>query len=281
MKIRKVYAVYFSPAGHTKNICEMISRQIGEILDCEKGSIDFTLPSSRLHTYTFKPEDLVIFGVPTYAGRIPNKILPFVQCIFKGNNTPAAAVVTFGNRNFDSSLTELVTELASHGFLPFAAAGFVCEHVFTDKVGTGRPDQDDINEINDFSLNVSALLRDALGKNAPVSFYDTVVVRGGVPVAPYYTPLRADSVPAKFLKAKPLTDLEKCDNCGICAKVCPMGSIDTDNVSNVPGICIKCQACIKKCPKDAKYMEDPDFLSHTEYLETHFTSRKPNEMYYS
>ena len=37
------------------------------------------------------------------------------------------------------------------------------------------------------------------------------------------------------------------------------------------GICIKCQACVKKCPTGAKYFDDAAFLSHVAMLEQNFT----------
>ena len=45
------------------------------------------------------------------------------------------------------------------------------------------------------------------------------------------------------------------------------------------GICIKCQACIKKCPKKAKYFDDPAFLSHVAMLEQNYTRRAEPEMF--
>ena len=94
-------------------------------------------------------------------------------------------------------------------------------------------------------------------------------------IGPYYTPLRADGTPAKFLKAKPLTDRDKCVHCGLCAKVCPMGSIDPETVEAV-GLCVKCQACVRRCPKGAKFFEDADFLSHVAMLEQNYTRRAEN-----
>ena len=90
-----------------------------------------------------------------------------------------------------------------------------------------------------------------------------------------------DGQPAKFLKAKPKTDLDKCTNCGICAKVCPMGSISKENCADIPGICIKCQACIVKCPEKAKYFDDEAFLSHVRMLEKNFTERREPEWFLS
>ena len=108
---------------------------------------------------------------------------------------------------------------------------------------------------------------------------ERVSINGDAPVAPYYIPLGEDGQPAKFLKAKPQTDLDKCDHCGKCAAVCPMGSIDPKNTDEVPGICIKCQACIKYCPKGAKYFDDPRFLSHKAMLEKNYQRTAESEIF--
>ena len=54
--------------------------------------IDVTCPKSREKHFSFQSDELTIFGFPTYAGRIPNKILPFLKENFKGDNSPAIAI---------------------------------------------------------------------------------------------------------------------------------------------------------------------------------------------
>ena len=275
MYINKVYAIFFSPADSTKAVTEHIARQMSEALDVPCKTIDFTLPAARADKHSFQPDELVVFGVPTYAGRIPNKVLPFVQNLFEGKNTPVVCVVTYGNRNYDSSLTELVQELTGNSFKVFAAGAFVCRHVFSDRIAAGRPDADDYRKMDEFAGEAAKMLGSA---NSSIQ---APVIRGGEPVAPYYVPKGEDGQPAKFLKAKPKTDLSKCTNCGICAEVCPMGSISHENFADVPGICIKCQACILKCPEKAKYFDDEAFLSHVRMLEKNFTERREPECFFS
>ena len=150
MNISGIKAVYFSAVGNTRKVVDAICIMLSDELGVPVETVDFTLPDSRKSERTFGPDDLVIFGTPTYAGRIPNKILPFVQTLFHGQNTPAAAVVTFGNRNFDSSLTELVEELGKNGFKVFGAGAFACHHVFSDIIADGRPDARDMQMIFEF-----------------------------------------------------------------------------------------------------------------------------------
>ena len=286
--IKKLYAVYFSPAGSTGSVTEHISGIIAGKINVPSEVIDFTLPKMRKDKYTFDENDLVIFGMPTYAGRIPNKALPFVQSLFEGNGALAVSLVTYGNRNFDSSLTELTEELSANGFRILAAGAWVCRHVFSKKIAAGRPDDSDRAKMEAFADEVVRRLRGLMaseqdGRQCSEGFgteaWKNPVIRSGEPVAPYYVPKGEDGKPAKFLKAKPLTDTAKCTNCGICAEVCPMGSVSTENYSEVTGICIKCQACVVKCPEGAKYFDDAAFLSHVRMLENSFTKRKEPEWY--
>ena len=78
------------------------------------------------------------------------------------------------------------------------------------------------------------------------------------------------------MKAKPLTNADLCDGCGLCAKLCPMASIDPQDCANVTGVCIKCQSCVLNCPKQAKYFEDEAFLSHVRMLEKNFLRKAEN-----
>ena len=53
-----------------------------------------------------------------------------------------------------------------------------------------------------------------------------------------------------------------------------MGSIDPNDVSNVVGKCIKCCACVKKCPTGAKYFDHEGYLYHQHELEEVYGVRR-------
>ena len=273
MEIKRVCGVFWSPTGGTRKVLEAVAQAAGERLEMPVELVDITLPAGREQAYSFESSDLVIFGVPTYAGKVPNKLLPFLQSGFHGNGALAAGVVTFGNRSYDNSLAELCATLEADGFHTIGGGAFVSQHAFTDELAFGRPGWSDLFEAKGFGVNLAVIAQSLEEIPEPVSV-------PGDAAAPYYVPKGTDGQPAKFLKAKPLTDLSKCTNCGACARVCPMGAIDPKDVTQVPGTCIKCQACIRKCTKQAKYFDDPAFLSHVAMLEANFTEPKENEIYH-
>lgn len=266
MEIGKIRAVYYSATGTTEKVVTAVAKTLACKFGKPLETVNISTPAEREKELSFTSTDLLVVGTPTYAGRIPNKMLPYFQTKLTGNGALAVPVVLFGNRNFDNSLAELCTELEVHGFHTVAAAAFVGQHAFAPRLAPGRPDGEDIAQAERFAEKVAEKVQALTGFSAPVQV-------PGDPAAPYYTPMGVDGQPAKFLKAKPLTDLDKCTKCGLCAAVCPMGSIDPADVSSVPGICIKCQACVVRCPTGAKYFDDPAFLSHKAMLEANYTRR--------
>lgn len=285
MMIKKIWAASFSPTGGTEHIVSLLAEEMGKCLKLPVHKISFTLPDERKKSCTFTEEDLLILGTPVYAGRIPNKILPDVDRSFEGNGTLAVAVSVFGNRNYDDGLMELALLLENHGFCVAAAAAAAARHAFSDDIGAGRPDKQDEEELRVFARRAAEKIKEFSGVEKIVSGnkaaggVSALQITGHNPVGPYYTPLRADGQPAKFLKAKPVTDENLCNRCGTCAQVCPMGSISREDPSVVNGICIKCQACIRSCPAQAKHFEDEDFLSHVEMLREHYTRRAANAFF--
>lgn len=268
MILNQIYSLYFSPTGGTKTVIDSLANTLAGLLNLPVHSIDLTRLENRQKEYHFTNDALVIIGTPVYAGRLPNKILPDLKkCITGTGQTPVIPVCVYGNRNYDEALRELLFLLEENGCIPVAAASMISQHAFSDTLAKGRPDIQDLQKLTSFSKNIAKLLQN--DTTAVAINYDRTT-----PLAPYYTPLKTDLTPARFLKAKPLTDLKKCSHCGLCAGKCPMNSISKEDVANVTGVCIKCQACIKICPTHAKYFVDEDFLSHVEMLETTYSKRK-------
>lgn len=277
MEIKTVWAVYFSGTGTTQKVVTTLAKSVAQSLGAGYQEYSFNLPQAREKELTFAPEDLVVLGVPVYAGRVPNLLLPYVQNKIHGNGALAVPVVLYGNRNFDDGLMELRNVARDNGFHPITAGAFVGEHSFSRILGAGRPDAEDMALVQQLADKTADKVK-ALTE-APAQ---AVEVEGCDPIRPYYTPRDRHGEPIKdFLKAKPVTDPDKCVKCGLCARLCPMGSIDPNDVSNVAGKCIKCCACVKKCPKGAKYFDHEGYLYHQHELEDQYAGRRaPSKIFF-
>lgn len=266
--IKRVWGVYFSGTDTTKKTVSFIAKGISEQLKLEYTEFDFTLPKKRQEPLVFTEKDLVVLGLPVIAGRVPNLMLKYLDTM-EGNGAIGVPVVLFGNRNFDDALIELKLIMKKTGFSPIAAGAFVGEHSFSETLGKGRPDQQDLKKMDEF--------KEAIIKKLPDFNGEDFFCEGSDPVRPYYTPRDRNGNGIDIRKVKPKTDPDKCVKCGLCASLCPMGSISTEDFSTINGICMKCCACVKKCPEGAKYFDDEGYLYHKSELEAMYgNERHPN-----
>lgn len=272
MQFKTVWAVYYSGSGSTRRLLRGMAEAAGEALMLPVRELDYSRPEAREKSYCFTETDLVFWGSPTYAGRLPNVLLPFLRGNFTGGGAAAVAVVLYGNRSYDDALKELCEVLTGNGFLAAAGAAVTAEHAFAPALAHGRPNAEDRAAAAEFARKTALTLRER-------EHIIPVMVPGREPIGAYYTPLGLDGEPARFLKAKPKTDPEQCTRCGLCAAVCPMGSIPREEPTECTGICIKCQGCIRECPAGAKYFDDEAFLSHRAMLEQNYIRRRENEFY--
>ncbi|MBE6066890.1 MAG: ferredoxin [Clostridium lundense] len=269
---KKINTIYFSATGTTKKIvCEIASKfsnNTNATLDIN--TVDFTLPPAREESVTFTKDDVVIVGLPVYAGRVPNVLLKYLNSA-KGNGALAVAVVVYGNRNYDDALIELIDILELNDFKVIGAAAFIGEHSFSKILAKDRPDQKDMSIANDFADKIYAQM-------ATEGEFQPIVVNGNKPYRKYYMPRNKEGISVDIRKVTPKTN-SNCINCKLCASICPMGSIDNNDVSKLNGICIKCGACVKKCPTNAKYYDDKDYLRHKEELEIDYAYRREPELF--
>lgn len=275
MKFETICAAFFSPTDTTKKVVTTIASTLARDLNAPCELFDFTLPAARVNPKVFSPNTLVVFGVPVYAGRVPNVLLKYLATV-QGQGAVAVPVVLFGNRNYDDALIELRDILETDGFHTVAAGAFVGEHSFSKILAKDRPDATDLEKVEGFATSVAK----KLNKAAAVADIPPIAVEGNPkPYANgYYRPLDENGNFIDIRKVKPLTN-DDCTNCKLCVAVCPMGSISYENVREFTGICIKCGACIKKCPVHAKYYDDPGYLFHQYDLERRFARRAEPETF--
>ena len=271
--IKNISTLYFSGTGTTKKVvlslAENLSKKMGESIAISHK--DFSLPAGREEAPSFNEDDIVIVGVPVYAGRVPNVLLKYLNSV-KGNGALAVAVVLYGNRNYDDGLIELADILQEDGFKVVAAGAFIGEHSFSDILAKNRPDESDMKIVADFA-------GDIYNKIANNEVFPDLLVTGEKPYRKYYQPKDRYGNPFEFRLITPQTNKETCIDCKLCAEICPMGSISFDDTSVLTGICIKCCACVKGCPVGAKYFDDVNYIKHQKELEEIYAERREPEIF--
>jgi ferredoxin len=250
---KQLNLLYFSATGTTAKVVKEIAAGIGGGFK----EYDITMPLSRENGLNFGSDDLVIVGVPVYAGRVPSFLTDYFSRV-KGSKTSAIFVVVYGNRDYDDALLELKDTFEGNGFIGIAGGAFIGEHSNTRKVGTNRPDAEDLKIAGNFGSKIS----DKLGKAENTLHTKGLIVKGNFPYK--------EKAPKQPIA--PETN-ENCTNCGICAKNCPMGAIDFSDYKNVDASkCIRCSSCVKRCPVNAKAINNEFVRKFTERLIENFAS---------
>ncbi|NMD38292.1 MAG: 4Fe-4S binding protein [Christensenellaceae bacterium] len=231
--MKKATAIVFSPTKSTLKIANLVLNRLGLPVE----TIDITPYKNRSFSYDFKTEDITVFAVPVYGGRVPKPAMETIKNI-KGNYTPAILVAVYGNRAYDDALLELKNILVENGFVPIAAGAFVAKHSIM-KIAKGRPNNEDIAEIEFFADKaLDSIQGEKIEKISPVD------VPGNFP---YVEP--GGKTPT------PLTNKD-CIKCGACSRFCPVGAISKKSPNKTDyELCIGCMACIKICPNKARHLD--------------------------
>ncbi|MBI9105634.1 MAG: 4Fe-4S binding protein [Spirochaetales bacterium] len=258
MKYNKLKLIYFSPAGTTRRTLENIAEGCG--IDHIE-SIDITDFDTRWKTHEFGPDELVLIGMPVYAGRIPAPVALFFNRV-KVDGAACVPVVVYGNRAYEDALLELKNIAEACGFYTVAAGAFIAEHSLCSSVARGRPDAADREQQADFGRRIMSMLESSDRRDEPI------VVPGNFP---YKNGMDLPFSPEAG---------ENCNLCGDCVPVCPVKAIDPRKPSRTDELrCILCGACIKACPLGARTMLHPRLQSLESGIAKIGNERKPAELF--
>lgn len=254
--IRTTRLIYFSATGTTARIVSAIGEGIGntDTLSC-------ALLSHTPADLSVPPDEIAVFGVPVFSGRIPAPAREALEKI-KGDHTPAVIACVYGNRDYDDALRELSDIVTRNGFRVLSAGAFIGQHSIFPDTGRGRPDMSDLAIARKFGTDsLSIALQN---KAAPCE------IKGSQPYR------KAQKVPLYPSAGK------KCNRCGICAGQCPTQAIDPQN----PPVtdkrkCISCAHCITVCPRHARKFHGLLYRLVSRKFVKKYSLRKEPELFFS
>lgn len=117
-RIGTVRAVSFSPTGSTRRVLRSIAAGIGAAR-VQEDSLD--RPAWREAGVQVGADELLLVGMPVYAGRVPGLFHGGLPVRGTGD---AVCVVSYGNRAYEDALSELVGLTRRAGFRVIAAGAF-------------------------------------------------------------------------------------------------------------------------------------------------------------
>lgn len=256
VNIKKIIKAHYSPSNTTKKVVNIIA-------DNFEGPVEeYNILNIKKDTEirTFEEDELLIIGVPIFAGRMPQYARSIIEN-FKGNNTPAIAIANYGNANIGDCLLELVDLLKENGFKILAASTPVSQHSLFTKVAAGRPDAEDTEKLNDFAAKCIEKLEN--------DEFNDIEVPGNRPY-----------VELKDMPWVPICDETLCTFCYDCVSICPNDAIsDDDPVETDASKCDACTACVAICQDNARSFNTPAFEEKEKEFSANFAQRKEPEFY--
>lgn len=252
----KVTRIVFSPTGGTGQIAQALTSK----WDVPADEIDLTDAKEDFSAFAFAGDDVALIAVPSYGGRVPALAAERIKQI-RGGQVRCIIVCAYGNRAYEDTLLELNDMAEQSGFRVIAAVGAVAEHSIMRQYAAGRPDQQDIGELQNFAEKIFEKL------SKPD---DTAALQ--IPGNRPYKETRGVGLVPKADAC--------CTGCGLCAERCPAQAISRENLRTTDSRkCISCMRCVAQCPQSARKVNGAMVSAAALALKKACSGRKSNELY--
>jgi ferredoxin len=243
---------YCSPNGSTRHVAEVIVRRLSDSgitvasHDCGKrhGNRDF--PAA----FRNAGRDVCLWiGSPVYVNHPVPPIDRFISQLAVSGECYAVPFVTWGGVTSGTALYEMASALARKGYTLLGAAKIMAVHSSlwraSRPLGRGHPDENDDRCVLELVERVVEKLARPPLKAISLEALDYQ------PQALKQEARRSSIAAAKKALPELNVDVDKCLQCGDCAKKCPAQAIALEPFPRIGTDCFICLKCVRECPEDA------------------------------
>jgi len=199
---------------------------------------------------------------PVFCNRLPQLVVDFMKKA-KFKTEYLYMILTYGNR---------------HG----GAAGFT-ERIVRNECGIKVDYIRNIlmvdNYLPVFDMNDQAAIDKHVDEQIAAAIHDIAKRKKEIPELSlkerfgHAVFMRFNKIMPSFNNGEQITVTDRCDGCGICAKVCPLGLFYVENgkANRSENTCAFCLACAQNCPSKAITMRRADKNPEARYRNEHIT----------
>lgn len=223
-----IQQITFSPTGGTRRVCDLLSKGFGSNIV----STELCAKESQIEKPTISENDIVVIGMPVFAGRVPGLAINRLRNI-DGKGARCVIVAVYGNREFEDALVEMQDAATACGFIVIAAVSAIAEHNVVREFAAGRPNADDGEELSQFAVQILQRVINDAG-------HAELALPGNRPY--------------KEINLGPFPEADAtCMGCGLCVEACPTDAISVENpqITNKE-LCITCMRCVAVCPTQSR-----------------------------
>ena len=244
---KKAMVFWYSQTGNTERagrlIAETLKKQGLEVEASEYRDID---PASVANF------DMIVAGSPVYYYDVPANFKKWLRALPGIGGIPCAAYVTFGGTggNQHNTACTLLELLADKGGVPAGMETFGNMPTFAITWSYGNvdqvlkykhlPNEKSYDKMRDFA----SLVLKRVGEGKPFEIDKEVDLRDLIKNTPSIWS-------TKLFISHHTIDADKCIECGICTKKCPVDAIDLSKHHVDTDRCIACLGCVNNCPVQA------------------------------
>ncbi len=261
----KAILLFHSNSGHTRRVCDYLSRQLR--------GIDWTLADMRHPVPSeLSGYDLVGFATWTYYMGVPPLVLDFIRSLPVQQHTPAFIVTTFGMMS-GQSLKCLEQAIRTRGFQPVDGFSLHTPENYPPFVLKGNgwdspnaPEPSALQQFEEFITRLRNRIDNPrmAGRPIRIGFWNSL--------------MRPSSL-NKVQKDMGTLQLDRtlCDGCAACVAACAYSAARMENSIPVfnTSACKACWNCFNACPKKALSTDRVDSSGQFAGLSPEFCQKLP------